>query len=121
MYFLEIAETFSAAHALRNYPGVCARIHGHNWKIKIGLKAEKTDNSGITADYAVLKKMVDELVLQFDHNYFNDHPYFKSINPTSENISKFIYTELEKKIPPSIEMDFVQISETSDFSVMYRK
>jgi 6-pyruvoyltetrahydropterin/6-carboxytetrahydropterin synthase len=121
MYFLEIVETFSAAHALRNYPGICARIHGHNWKIKIGLKADTTDESGMTVDYAVLKKAVKELVLQFDHNYFNDHPYFQNINPTSEKIAEYMYHESENKFPNNVRIDFVQIWETEDFSVLYRK
>ncbi len=121
MYFLEITAAFSAAHALRDYPGVCARIHGHNWKIKVGLKSEKTDGHGMTADYAILKQIVDELIVRLDHNCFNDHPYFKNVNPTSEKISEFIYYELEKKFPETVQMDFVKISETENFSVIYKK
>jgi 6-pyruvoyltetrahydropterin/6-carboxytetrahydropterin synthase len=121
MYFLEIVEIFSAAHALRNYPGVCARTHGHNWKIKVGLRAESTEENGMAVDYIVLKKTVEELVRQFDHNCFNDHPYFQTVNPTSEKIAEYMYNELEGKFPKRVRLDFVQIWETENFSVLYKK
>jgi len=120
MFHLEITEKFSAAHALRDYPGVCARIHGHNWTIKIGLKASATDSLGMTADYAVLQKIVKEMLQEFDHSLFNDHPYFKSVNPTSEKISEYFYQQLERKLPDSVRLEFVQIQETEGFSVTYR-
>ncbi|MBL7961134.1 6-carboxytetrahydropterin synthase QueD [bacterium] len=120
MYLLELVETFSAAHALRNYPGICARIHGHNWKIKVVLRCETTDENGMTVDYAVLKKILMNLIAEFDHNLFNDHLYFKNVNPTSEKICEYFYNELEKKFPSAVKMHFVQIWETESFSVSYR-
>ncbi|MBL7995833.1 6-carboxytetrahydropterin synthase QueD [bacterium] len=121
MYLLELVEIFSAAHALRNYPGVCARIHGHNWKIKIGLRCETTDENGMTVDYTVLKTILLDLIAEFDHNLFNDHPYFINVNPTSEKICEYFYNELEKKFPPAVKMNFVQIWETENFSVTYKR
>jgi 6-pyruvoyltetrahydropterin/6-carboxytetrahydropterin synthase len=121
MYTLELVETFSAAHALRNYPGVCARIHGHNWKIKIGLRCDKLDENGMTVDYVELKKVLLGLIKEFDHNLFNDHPHFKNVNPTSENICEYFYDELEKEFPASVKMDFVQVWETENFSVSYKR
>lgn len=120
MYLLELVENFSAAHALRNYPGVCARIHGHNWRLKVGLKCDTADENGMTVDYAVLRKVLTDLIAEFDHNLFNDHPYFSKVNPTSEKICEYFYAELEKKFPVSVKMNFVQIWETENFSVVYK-
>ena len=119
MYHLEIVETFSAAHALRNYPGVCARTHGHNWKIRIGLSCDRLDENGMTADYADLKKIVDALVFEFDHNFFNEHPFFQQNNPTSENIAKYMYDYLQNRFPKTVRLDDVQVWETENFSVRY--
>ncbi|NUM80533.1 6-carboxytetrahydropterin synthase QueD [bacterium] len=121
MYQLEIIENFSAAHALRDYPGVCARIHGHNWTLKIGLSAETADERGMTIDYADLKTIADKLIEEFDHNFFNDHPYFKTVNPTSEKIAEYIYGRLESQLPGRVRLEYVQIAETENFSVKYRK
>lgn len=121
MYFLELVEIFSAAHALRNYPGVCARIHGHNWKIKVALKCDTLDENGMAVDYAELKKILMEVIAEFDHNLFNNHPYFVKVNPTSEKICEYFYNELERKFPAAVRMDSVQIWETESFSVMYKR
>lgn len=121
MYQLEITEKFSAAHALRDYPGVCARIHGHNWILKIGFTAETTDEHGMTIDYADLKKIIGHVIEEFDHNLFNDHPYFKTVNPTSEKIAEYMYGRLERQLPAKIQMEYVHIAETENFSVTYRK
>lgn len=121
MYQLEIVEKFSAAHALRDYPGVCARIHGHNWTLKIGLTAQTTDERGMTIDYADLKKIVGKLIEEFDHNFFNDHPYFKTVNPTSKKIAEYLYGRLETQLLDRIQLEYVQIAETENFLVTYRK
>ena len=120
MYFLTINETFSAAHALRGYDGECSRTHGHNWQVKVGFKANQVDRNGFAIDYFDLKKVVDEVIAELDHQLINDHPYFKSVNPTSENISEFIYNHIKKNCPDSIDLDYVQIGETENFSVTYK-
>ena len=33
-----------------------------------------------------------------DHSYLNELGYFKKTNPTSENISKFIFDSIKKKM-----------------------
>ena len=33
MFVLKIVTDFASAHSLRNYPGDCARLHGHNWQV----------------------------------------------------------------------------------------
>ena len=40
MYELNHRTKFSAAHFLRNYPGICRRTHGHNWEIWITVEGE---------------------------------------------------------------------------------
>lgn len=121
MYILELIENFSAAHALRDYPGVCARVHGHNWKLKVVLHADQKDASGMTADYAVLRDIVLKLVHEFDHNILNDHPHFRSVNPTSENLAEYVFDRLQDQFPRGVQLDHVQIWETDNFSVIYRK
>ncbi len=121
MIELELKEGFSAAHALRNYPGMCSRIHGHNWTVTVRLKAGPPDEQGMSEDYAVLKKILTDVLGLFDHRLINDLPCFQDINPTSERIAEYVFTELEKQLPPSVELKWVRISETDAFSVIYKR
>ncbi len=120
MFFLELTETFSAAHALRNYPGVCSRTHGHNFTARIHLSAPSTDADGLTADYALLREKVMGVLQELDHQNLNDHPHFQEVNPTSENIARYLFDRLANVFPESVSLDDVQVAETSGFSVTYK-
>ncbi len=98
MYKLNVTSQFSSAHKLEGYDGPCKNLHGHNWKVRVGILCEKTNEIGLTIDFGKVKKHLEEIINIFDHSFLNDLPCFENKNPTSENIAKFIFTELSKKI-----------------------
>ena len=100
MYEIEVFSDFSAAHKLRGYKGKCENIHGHNWKIGLAIFSNKLDKIGIVVDFRYMKKRLNEVLKELDHKDLNTVAYFKKINPTSENLAKFIYDELKKKRLP---------------------
>jgi 6-pyruvoyltetrahydropterin/6-carboxytetrahydropterin synthase len=108
---------FSSAHNLREYEGDCENLHGHNWRVEAALRGEKLDKIGMLADFRIIKKALKDIVDDLDHKYLNDHPIFKSINPTSENLAYHIYNEL-KKIFPSM-VDRVVVWENEDTAAEY--
>ena len=97
MFLIKVMCDFSSAHSLRNYPGDCARFHGHNWKVKVEVKSEKLDDSGMVLDFRVLKKYTKAIISRLDHRYINDVEPFTKINPTAENICKYIFDNLNDK------------------------
>ena len=98
MYELMVETDFSAAHQLRGYKGSCERLHGHNWKVQVFLEGEELDETGMLIDFKEIKKKTDKLMEKLDHQYLNELPKFGKINPTTENIAKYIFGELSKKI-----------------------
>jgi len=98
MYKLKIITDFDAAHQLRGYKGKCENIHGHNWKVEIEVIAENLNEIGIAIDFKDLKKISDEVVSELDHTFINEIPPFNQINPSSENIAKWIYLNLKSKL-----------------------
>jgi 6-pyruvoyltetrahydropterin/6-carboxytetrahydropterin synthase len=59
---------FSAAHALKGYPGDCARLHGHNWIIETFVKCRELDDIGIDIDFRDIKQAVNAYSVKFvDH------------------------------------------------------
>ena len=93
MYKLTIHTRFSAAHFLQDYPGACAQVHGHNWKVEVRVQAEELDESGMAIDFHDLKARTREIVEGLDHRYLNDLPAFQRQNPTAENIARLIFEE----------------------------
>lgn len=98
MYNIKIEASFSAAHNLRGYKGKCEELHGHNWKVEVAAQKEGLDKIGMVLDFKYLKMVVKEALEEFDHKYLNKIPYFSKVNPTSENIAKYIYNKLKPKI-----------------------
>lgn len=99
MYSLKVEATFSSAHNLRGYKGKCEDLHGHNWRIEVVAKSEELNDIGIVVDFKELKKKLNAVLEEMDHKYLNKLTYFKKVNPTSENIAKYIYQKLITKIP----------------------
>ena len=98
MFEIKLIRKFSAAHNLRNYRGKCEKLHGHNWKVETILAGECLDKSEMLFDFTEAKKLVDAVLSEFDHNYLNRHYPFDQLNPTSENIAKYIFESIQKKL-----------------------
>ena len=97
MYEIKIRSSFSAAHNLRNYHGKCENLHGHNWKVEAVFAYDMLDKDGLAVDFKDAKSMLKKVLEEFDHSYLNKTGAFKRVNPTSENIAKFIYDKLQDK------------------------
>ncbi|MHA1286394.1 MAG: 6-pyruvoyl trahydropterin synthase family protein [Candidatus Thorarchaeota archaeon] len=60
---------FSCAHALWDYEGKCARLHGHNWEVTIEVATDNLNSCGMVVDFNMLKKLLEK----FDHKMlYND-------------------------------------------------
>jgi len=97
MYEIKVISEFSGAHNLRHYKGKCEDLHGHNWKIEVSVAGDKLDEAGMIVDFRELKAKLNKVLEILDHKLLNDLDFFKKINPTSENIAKYIYDKLDLK------------------------
>ncbi len=97
LYEVKIIADFSAAHQLRNFKGKCEQLHGHNWIVEVVVRGTELDESGVLLDFAELKQATRDLLEELDHHFLNDLPAFREQNPSSENIAKYIFCELEKR------------------------
>ncbi|NYT28120.1 6-carboxytetrahydropterin synthase QueD [Candidatus Thiodubiliella endoseptemdiera] len=120
MFVLKIVTDFGAAHSLRNYPGDCARLHGHNWGVEMSIEAQELDVNGIAIDFREIKKQTKAVVKRLDHQYLNEITPFDKLNPTAENIAKYMYQEVAKLINnQDVRVCEVIIWETPRASVTY--
>ena len=119
MYEVSVIKEISASQQLHNYKGPCARLHGHNWKIRVDVVTEKVDVTGISIDFEDLEKLLWQVVGKFDHNHFNVVAPFDSINPTAENISRYIFEEMAQQLPESIQLKKVFLWENDRYVVSY--
>jgi 6-pyruvoyltetrahydropterin/6-carboxytetrahydropterin synthase len=98
MYEISVESTFSAAHRLKNYQGPCEKLHGHNWLVRAKVRCETLDVAGLGIDFRVLKGHLRTILNQFDHSDLNLVLDPLGINPSSENIARYIFEELEEEL-----------------------
>jgi 6-pyruvoyltetrahydropterin/6-carboxytetrahydropterin synthase len=98
VYEVYVKTHFSAAHALNGYDGDCSRMHGHNWMVEVYVQCKKLNEIGIGVDFRDIKATVKAVLSDLDHFNLNDLPAFTNLNPTSENIARFLYAEIGKKL-----------------------
>ncbi len=98
VYEIYIKDHFAAAHVLKGYDGNCSNMHGHNWIVEAYIQCTKLTKLGIGIDFMDVKLVLQDVLSKLDHTTLNDVVEFSSVNPTSENISKFLYTELSRRL-----------------------
>jgi 6-pyruvoyltetrahydropterin/6-carboxytetrahydropterin synthase len=119
-YALKILTDFASAHTLRGYPGACARMHGHNWKVEVEMEANRLDELGMGVDFKVIKQATQEITGRLDHQYLNDLKPFDRLNPTAENIAAHLYQALSEQLNrPHLKVSAVTLWETDRACVRY--
>ena len=78
---------FSASHQLRGYKGRCERLHGHNWRVRVHLRAAELDSAGMVIDFHELDEIMASAIEPFEHQHLNEIPPFDQINPSAENLA----------------------------------
>ena len=121
MFTISVESTFEAAHCLREYEGKCANLRGHNWKARVTLSAPELDRRGMVVDFLEVKQALDALTGYLDHQHINERPPFTEVNPTAENLARWLHEELGKKLDtPGVTVEAVQVWETEHFVATYR-
>ncbi len=122
VFEIKVEEHFSAAHALRNYPGNCEHLHGHNWTVEVTVQCMELNEIGIGVDFRDVKQSLREALQHLDHINLNELAPFDYINPSSENIAYYLYQELSRKLNrEKIKVSQVLVSETPTSSASYRE
>jgi len=123
MFEVTIEETFAAGHALRNYRGKCENVHGHNYRCQVTLEGEQLDSIGVLVDFVELKRVVHTVLDRMDHQWLNEFPPFDVLNPSAENMAKYIYDEVkgELKTGEGVRIAMVRLWETDTAHATYRE
>lgn len=124
MYTLKVEGAFEAAHQLPDYPGKCARLHGHNWVVEAVVKGRELDKLGMLVDFKTVKKALNNVLDRYDHRFLNELvPFNTGVNPTAENLARIIFTELEdnEAFTTEVQLAAVTVFESPKSSVTYTK
>ena len=119
MFELVVETDFAAAHFLREYEGKCETLHGHNWRVEVRLRAAELGRLGMVMDFGDVKELTGAIMEDLDHGCLNELGAFKDVNPTTENIAKYIYQRLSEALPSCVRVSRVTAWETDHCGAAY--
>ena len=117
MYQLVVKGDFASSHSLRDYEGKCKNLHGHTWKVEVAICGKDLNKTGMLVDFKEIKGVLRTILAELDHQHLNDLVFFQTVNPTSENIAKFIFDKFSKEIPSKVKR--VTVWESENASATY--
>ena len=80
--------------------GPDSKIHGHNYTLEVMVTGSINEETGFIVDLGHLKNIVKTHVIDIlDHSQFDvEVAWFKNRQPSSENLVKFIWEQIEPKL-----------------------
>ena len=109
---------FAAAHQLKLYDGSLEPLHGHNWKVRVTVCADKLDEIGVVMDFHELERRLDRIIEPLHNASLNEPSKLRGMNPTTEHVALHIARALE--LPAEVKLVSVEVWETSQNSAVYR-
>jgi 6-pyruvoyltetrahydropterin/6-carboxytetrahydropterin synthase len=131
--YLTRRETFNAAHKLYNdywsleqnelVFGKCSNKnwHGHNYVLYVTVKGNPDPDTGFIINVKELSKKIKEVIVdKLDHSNLNLDVDFipKNIHPTTENLVKIIWQQLEPHIL-GCQLHSIKLQETENIYAEY--
>lgn len=119
MYQVTQELTFCYGHRLLGHPGKCARLHGHNARAFVTLRADALDAQGMVADFDVVQRKLRSFVEeQLDHQLLlhrddplvpalrsiGEHFRVLEVAPTAENLARLVFEQAERSGLPVVEV-----------------
>ncbi len=121
MYFISREFSFSYGHRLLDYQGKCARLHGHNGRVRITLGAERLNKDGMVLDFSDIKVKIEGwLNREMDHRMIlkkgdplaplliqaGEPVVLLEENPTAEFFARFIFESIRTMGLPVVSVEF---------------
>jgi len=122
MFTLKVRDKFSAAHKLVGYPGDCANLHGHTWKVEVVISGYCLNDLEMLVDFRNVKRIMKEAIDPLDHSYLNE--VLEIDLPTAEYLAWYIYSIISSKLdgldlPEDIKLKEVTVWESDNACVTY--
>lgn len=121
---VSVETRFRAAHALREYRGATEPAHRHGFRVVVTVSGRKVDRAGMLIDFALLKPLLQEEVGRFGAGFLNDTvKEFRldggGLSPSAENVARVLFRRLKPRLPRSVKLARVQVSEVHGCAAAY--
>jgi 6-pyruvoyltetrahydropterin/6-carboxytetrahydropterin synthase len=118
LFTVTVNSVFVAGHQLK-FASAAESYHIHDWQVEAAVAGEKLDRNGLLLDFNELKKTLDEIVLPFSDRALEDFDCFQNMNTSAENVAKYIYDSIEKRLVQGVKLLYVEVTEAPGCRAKY--
>ena len=124
MFTIQVTHEFCAAHTI-SILGTQEPIHGHNFVTVATISGDTLDADGLLCDFHTVHAILVEICNPFTNNNFNAISPFDILNPSAENIAKYIADQLadrlDQSLAPAAKVHAVSITEAPGCIATYTR
>jgi len=121
MFEISVETHFYAGHELKLPDGTYEPSHNHDWIVIANVSSEKLNKIGIVMDFHRLRGILENITSEFDNESLNKMEYFQEINPSAENVAKYVYEKIEPELPENVKLEYVSVVEEPLCTAIFRK
>jgi 6-pyruvoyltetrahydropterin/6-carboxytetrahydropterin synthase len=118
---VSVDRRFRASHQLSRADGSKEAAHWHDWAVTAEVRNEKLDSTGVVMDFGQLKSALGSIADELDNKSLESIDYFRRNNPSAENVARYVYEQLSKKLPAGVRLDCIRVMEEPGCSVKFSK
>jgi 6-pyruvoyltetrahydropterin/6-carboxytetrahydropterin synthase len=123
MFAIAVEITFNAGHYLTLAPDTTEPLHRHEWRVRITVASDQLDQNGLVMDFHQLQDQLRQIVTPLEQvESINDLPQFSAPqdNPSTERIARYIFDQLQGRLPDPVRLTEVMVWETPGCRAAYR-
>lgn len=119
MYTIFAETTFKAHHQLRFEDGTEEPLHEHDWKVCAAVCSQSLNKEEMVIDFEELKTLLESILRDFHGRKLESMGLFEHRNVTAENLARIIYGQLAPKLPDTVRLSFVEVTEAPGCRACY--
>lgn len=121
MFTIRVETNFRASHRITTPDGSKEPLHYHNWTVAAVVGSEQLGGEQLVMDFGRLKKLLDEIIAEFDNSDLGKRKIFQKNNPSAEIMAEYVYDILEPQLPENVKMVSIEITEQPGCIAKYTK
>lgn len=98
MFEVGIVAQFEAAHRLRGDFGPGTRLHGHTYRVEVGVRGERMREDGTLCDITVVQHAVDGVLARMHYRDLTELDLFEGRNTTAEVVARTLFEQIAPEL-----------------------
>lgn len=95
MFEVGVVAQFEAAHRLEGNFGPATRLHGHTYRVEVGVRGAHLRPDGTLCDIGLLQEAVQREVGDLHYRDLDEVAAFEGGNTTAEVVARYLFDRIE--------------------------